>query len=650
MFSKDEIQNIIENFNVLPFYQFVSKLQIKDDSIKSQVANLLKEKHSNSRQKLKRDNKLRYLIRKYFLDNVDPKNLIDSFFLINKEKAKILFGSIYSDTIEMMQMMRKYKELSDKIREEKIKYEERGPNDPPGPLEQKMKLNRNITDGWKNLDDISQRAIFNVIISEWNFKDLFNMLRKIWKDTKPSVQNEFFDEILNLIISQNLDGLEMNNYIHILEDADSAIKQKPGFKEIVKRFLTRLKQYDEQEIKKCYLLEDELEETVYFFMEELVRIYSLLPKEIKNELKDEILKICDGFISKNDLDYTSQIFSILEFAGINQLDVIELFQDRIDKNQEYTISIKIDSLSKETIEKITSLMKKGFKLFCSIEIKSAADLPIQRIEEVSQAIDIKTIDIIDSAANHLIPMKYSVSQYKNCREKIDRIIDGACNDIAKDDPNREKKIFGKIIRRLAHLVTYDDELCEKIDNKTINSEESFQCSSMLGALAVVNIDGEGRAVCSGISETSRNVFRCLGFDIICVSGDRELQKENGETYNTVHMWNQIKLDGKWYWFDLTWDIQPILGLNIPKNMLKSDKDFENHLQVYNKGKFKSQKRYQSSESVGNYDLAFYIYGGDSRRENELISAIKTVHPAQLKNAQRVMLGEASERTEELSEI
>ncbi len=92
MFSKDEIQNIIENFNVLPFYQFVSKLQIKDDSIKSQVANLLKEKHSNSRQKLKRDNKLRYLIRKYFLDNVDPKNLIDSFFLINKEKAKILFG------------------------------------------------------------------------------------------------------------------------------------------------------------------------------------------------------------------------------------------------------------------------------------------------------------------------------------------------------------------------------------------------------------------------------------------------------------------------------------------------------------------------------------------------------------------------------
>lgn len=35
----------------------------------------------------------------------------------------------------------------------------------------------------------------------------------------------------------------------------------------------------------------------------------------------------------------------------------------------------------------------------------------------------------------------------------------------------------------------------------------------------------------------------LGYDCICVTGDSD----------GVHMWNAVKLNGKWYLLDLTWD-------------------------------------------------------------------------------------------------
>ena len=53
-----------------------------------------------------------------------------------------------------------------------------------------------------------------------------------------------------------------------------------------------------------------------------------------------------------------------------------------------------------------------------------------------------------------------------------------------------------------------------------------------------------RALCEGYSKTFAYLCQSLGYDTICVSG----KGNSGD-----HMWNMIKLDGYWYYMDVTFD-------------------------------------------------------------------------------------------------
>ncbi len=62
-----------------------------------------------------------------------------------------------------------------------------------------------------------------------------------------------------------------------------------------------------------------------------------------------------------------------------------------------------------------------------------------------------------------------------------------------------------------------------------------------------DVDGplvNGKALCEGYSKTFAYLAQSLGYDTICVSG----KGNSGD-----HMWNMIKLDGSWYYMDVTFD-------------------------------------------------------------------------------------------------
>ena len=57
----------------------------------------------------------------------------------------------------------------------------------------------------------------------------------------------------------------------------------------------------------------------------------------------------------------------------------------------------------------------------------------------------------------------------------------------------------------------------------------------------------GKAVCQGYAEAYTYIMKRLGFEVGTVQGD---------TYSFVgHAWNYIKINGKYYWVDVTWDDQ-----------------------------------------------------------------------------------------------
>jgi hypothetical protein len=75
----------------------------------------------------------------------------------------------------------------------------------------------------------------------------------------------------------------------------------------------------------------------------------------------------------------------------------------------------------------------------------------------------------------------------------------------------------------------------------------------------------GLAVCDGYSDTFRIFMLLNGIECITVEG---------YTDSTSHAWNQVKLDGKWYNIDLTWDDPVGAGARLRYNyFLKSDDYF-----------------------------------------------------------------------------
>lgn len=99
-----------------------------------------------------------------------------------------------------------------------------------------------------------------------------------------------------------------------------------------------------------------------------------------------------------------------------------------------------------------------------------------------------------------------------------------------------------------------------------------------GGVYISEADGPlvyGKALCEGYSKAFAYLCQKIGVECICVGG-----YGNSES----HMWNMVKVDGKWYHMDVTWD-DPIGGklrynyyLLSEKDMMK-DHTLDNHFAV-----------------------------------------------------------------------
>lgn len=92
--------------------------------------------------------------------------------------------------------------------------------------------------------------------------------------------------------------------------------------------------------------------------------------------------------------------------------------------------------------------------------------------------------------------------------------------------------------------------------------------------AAHNLEGglfENSAVCEGYSKILEQILNYVGIECKCVFGKTEVDSDKG------HAWNQVKLDGKWYNCDLTWDATKMkYGMEL-EYCLQSDDEFVSHI-------------------------------------------------------------------------
>lgn len=235
-----------------------------------------------------------------------------------------------------------------------------------------------------------------------------------------------------------------------------------------------------------------------------------------------------------------------------------------------------------------------------LNIKNASELSVEKLTKLSKRCNIQSIQIMDPRSQgeeDTVRFPYDIETYKKCRETIDKIINDIDIKKYKDMPDREKIIFGKVAKKLAHI-TYDKESWRK-------GIRYVTCRNLEGGLL------NNTCVCVGYSEIIRNILACCGIESKLVIGG-------------AHCWNQVKLDGDWYNVDYTFDQPNIAKGKKTKYMLKSDKDFKGHSKMISG--FKERKKDMQSicipsiykefdlekceKTISNDEMLRYIYGDE----------------------------------------
>ena len=130
------------------------------------------------------------------------------------------------------------------------------------------------------------------------------------------------------------------------------------------------------------------------------------------------------------------------------------------------------------------------------------------------------------------------------------------------DCNEDIDRFIPVYKSIGMHVDYDD-------SGVIGGEEHVEGNEIL-TRSIRGVLLQGRAVCTGYADALYYCLNYIGVEVLRVGGEICDNKNNliGE-----HAWNQVKLGGKWYNCDLTWDKEEIRKKEILKYCLKSDEEF-----------------------------------------------------------------------------
>lgn len=234
-------------------------------------------------------------------------------------------------------------------------------------------------------------------------------------------------------------------------------------------------------------------------------------------------------------------------------------------------------LTKEQLEYLISTGKR-IPQNINIKINTTADLTKQELEALKRACDnnglnlsgVKIFDdrCIDSTnpTLHNFDEKdnqidsYEIDEYYKIRDALDEIT----KDIHSGMTDLEK--FAVIYKRLADKINiYDDSIASdslskehaiykaQRRNKSRNlsegliEQEGFDISTNSPDPTLAN-----RAVCAGYADILKNALTMVGVDAIIDSGHAERNIVTNER-SGGHAWNKVKIDGNWYYADLTWD-------------------------------------------------------------------------------------------------
>lgn len=273
-----------------------------------------------------------------------------------------------------------------------------------------------------------------------------------------------------------------------------------------------------------------------------------------------------GFMYQNgigtNIDYEKALEYLQKQANkgnkdaIRQIGYLYLYGNGV--KQDFFKAKELFNKSVKSIKSKDSHIRYYTKLFNEINCKK-----IQTIENITEPIN-------SSATAVLIKPKKNIDEFShtlydiNTFNRIKRVSDELLSNIedVKQDKSNEFEVFQKICEMVAVHVSYDNEAINDY------SEKRYISRNLIGALL------HGRCICSGDAEKLRNL--CAIKDIECIV-----------VHTGEHSFNQVKIQGKWYFIDITQNRYNIRQNGKIDSLLQSEQDFmrDNPLHEPLKGQF-----------------------------------------------------------------
>lgn len=190
------------------------------------------------------------------------------------------------------------------------------------------------------------------------------------------------------------------------------------------------------------------------------------------------------------------------------------------------------------------------------EVKTINNISEALEEEIDEekygAIKIIPRDNVDFLAHTL----YSIEDFKKIRREIKTLLKSVENNNGKN----ELKVFMQIYILIANIVTYDYEEEQSSDDY----DRLYTSRNLVGGIL------KGESVCTGYAEILRNFLACRNIECRIISSQG-------------HSYNQVKINGKWYYVDLTNDADNIRSGKRFKWCLKGKDTFinDNNIGLHN---------------------------------------------------------------------
>ena len=192
---------------------------------------------------------------------------------------------------------------------------------------------------------------------------------------------------------------------------------------------------------------------------------------------------------------------------------------------------------------------------------------------------------------------YDVDKYKVLRKKLDEIVSGINSN------ESELKKFLTVYKRIGKQIKYDFEEKENKDitiqnimKKYNSAVEAYLNPEIINSHNLIGGLIERKCVCEGYARILKQALSIVGVEakIIDGFGGDKASKGNG------HAWNIIKIDGKWYNTDITWDSVHIQEDTKLDWCLQSDEEFILH---FTKSRIKEncEKSYDRTKIQRTYD-------------------------------------------------